>query len=87
MVPKPGTVDDYRLVQNLSYPFKPDLDRGISSINATIESDLYPCTWGTFAAVCLTIWGLPEGSQMAIRDVEEAYRCIPMHASQWPGLS
>ena len=48
--------------------------------------DLFPCTWGTFATVCFTIYNLPPGSQAAIRDVAEAYRTIPITPDQWPGL-
>jgi hypothetical protein len=84
MVPKQDA-GAFRLVQNLSFPYKPDITAGISSINSAIESDLYPCTWGTFATVCLTVWRLPEGSQAAVRDVEDAYRCIGMNHSQWAG--
>ncbi len=54
-------------------------------MNAGIDSDLYPCTWGTFTAASLLFSQLPPGSQAAVRDVAEAYRSIPLHHSQWPG--
>ncbi|KAF5384798.1 hypothetical protein D9615_000946 [Tricholomella constricta] len=64
-------------------PGKPDKFR---AVNYHIDSDLFPCTWGTFPTVCTTIWHLPSDSQASIRDVAEAYRSIPIEPSQWPGL-
>src|ERR1700683_5347032 len=32
----------------------------------------------------LLLCRLPPGSQIATRDVSEAYRTIPLHPSQWP---
>jgi hypothetical protein len=32
------------------------------------------------------IRSLPRGSQAAVRDIAEAYRIIPLHESQWPGV-
>ena len=83
LTPKPGK-ESFRLVQNLSYPASPS--SGTHSINSTIDSDLFPCTWGTFATISLLIVRLPPGSQAAIRDVAEAHRTIPVVPSQWPGL-
>ena len=80
-VPKPGK---YRAVHNFSHPHSPNPP--ICSINSSIDADSYPCTWGTFATVCHTVFNLPEGSQAAIRDVAEAYRTIPILPDQWPGL-
>ena len=36
--------------------------------------------------MALLIARLPPGSQASVRDVAEAYRTIPAHPSQWPGL-
>lgn len=84
LVPKPGKPGKFRLVQNLSFPLHPSST--ISSINSSVDSNLYPCTWGTASTICLLIWYLPPGSQAAVRDVAEAYRTVPLHPSQWPGL-
>lgn len=82
LVPKPHKPNAYRLVQNFSFPRAP---RGNTfSVNHHIDSDRFPCTWGTFPAFALLVWHLPEGSQAAVRDVAEAYRSIPLHPSQWP---
>ena len=90
MIDKPGKPGKFRLVQNLSYPYKPTyiptIGTTISSINSHIDSSLYPCFWGTFANTCRLIWTLPPGSQGAVRDISEAYRSIPLHPSQWPGI-
>ena len=83
-VPKPGKPGKYRAVHNFSYPHTPTPT--LSSINASIDADSFPCTWGTFATVSHTIFNLPPGSQAAIRDVAEAYRTIPITPEQWPGL-
>jgi hypothetical protein len=84
IIPKPGKPGKFRLVQNLSYPYIPR--SYISSINSSIDSDNYPSTWGTFTVICLLLIRLPPGSQLAIRDVKEAYRTIPLDPSQWPGV-
>ncbi|KAF7325195.1 Reverse transcriptase ribonuclease h [Mycena kentingensis (nom. inval.)] len=68
---------------NFSYPFTPRNDH--FSINYFIDSDAFPCTWGTFTCVSLKISLLPPGSQIGIRDISEAYRIVPTHSSQWPG--
>lgn len=82
LVPKPHS-DKYRLIQNLSYPH-----HNISqpSVNSYIDTSYYPCTFGTFLTICLIIKNLPPGSQVSTRDVADAYRQIPLHSSQWPGL-
>ncbi|GLB39889.1 putative tyrosine recombinase [Lyophyllum shimeji] len=84
IIPKPGKPGKFRLVQNLSFPHLPR--NHISSINSSIDSNLYPSTWGTFSVIALLIWRLPPGSQAAVRDVMEAYRTIPLLPSQWPGM-
>ena len=83
-VPKAGKPGKYRAVHNFSFPRTPTPD--VASINSSIDADMYPCTWGTFATICFTIFNLPPRSQAAIRDVAEAYRTIPIVADQWPGL-
>lgn len=83
LIPKPGKPGKFRLIQNLSFPKN---IRGINSVNSTIESDLYPCTWGTFSTTVVIVRSLPPGSMGACRDVSEAYRIIPLAEDQWPGI-
>ena len=82
LVPKPNSVK-YRLIQNLSFPLHAS---PVPSINSFIDSQDFPCTFGTFFNVCFIINNLPPGSQASTRDVADAYRTIPLHPSQWPGL-
>ncbi len=81
LIPKPHKPGAFRLVQNFSFPKIPRENH--TSINHHINSDDFPCTWGTFASFALTVFHLPPGSQGAVRDVSEAYRNIPLHPSQW----
>jgi hypothetical protein len=84
IIPKSGKPGKYRIIQNFSFPDPPSLAHPQPSINSTVDSDDFPCTWGTFAMVCTIIRGLPPGSQAATWDVAEAYRTVPLHHSQWP---
>ena len=83
-VPKASKPGKYRAVHNFSFPHNPL--PGTASINSHIDSESFPCTWGTFTTVALLIARLPPGSQASVRDVAEAYRTIPANPSQWPGL-
>ena len=83
LIPKPGKPGKFCLIQNLSYPRNMI---GIQSINSSIKTDLYLCTWGTFLMVAVIVWSLPPGSLRACRDVSEAYRIIPLAKDQWPGV-
>ncbi|KAL5487503.1 hypothetical protein ACEPAI_5611 [Sanghuangporus weigelae] len=88
LVAKPSS-DKFRLVQNLSFPYKQRLrspSSSVSSIYSHIDSDLFPCTWGTFLTASLLILHLPPGSQGSCRDVADAFRTIPMAPDQWPGI-
>lgn len=83
LVPKSGKPGKYRLIQNLSYPHT---NTPIPSINSHLNSDDFPCTWGTFRTVCTLVRNIPPGTQAATRDIAEAYRIIPLHESQWAGV-
>jgi hypothetical protein len=85
LIPKLGKPGKFRLIQNLSHSPSSPL-RPIQSINSSIDSNIYPCTYGTFSTICLLVWRLPPGSEGATRDVAEAYRTIPLHPSQYAGL-
>jgi hypothetical protein len=84
IIPKPGKPGKFRAVHNFSSPHTPL--PSVISINSSIDADHFPCTWGTFNTIALIISSLPPGSQASVRDVAEAYRTIPIKASQWPGL-
>ena len=84
LVPKAGKPGKFCVVHNFSHPHL--LSAQLSSINYTINSNMYPCTWGTFSTICYTICNLPPSSQASIRDVAEAYCTIPIMPDQWPSL-
>jgi hypothetical protein len=85
IIPKPGRPGLYRLIQNYSFPHDITPLHPNPSINSSLNSDDFPTTWGTFSIISLLIHQLPPYSQLATRDVAEAYRTIPLHYSQWPG--
>jgi hypothetical protein len=72
IVPKPGKPGKFRLVQNFSFPhsFSPIYPN--PSINSYINADHFPTTWGKFSIIYLLISRLPQGSEVATRDVAEA---------------
>jgi hypothetical protein len=84
IIPKAGRIDKFRIIQNFSFPISPSFAFPNCSVNSTILSSDFPSTWGTFEVTCAVIVALPPGSQIAVRDVSEAYRTIPLHHSQWP---
>ena len=83
LIPKASKPGKFRLIQNLSHPSS---NLPIPSINAHLNSDNFPCTWGTFCTICTLVKNLPPGAQVATRDISEAYRIIPLHENQWPGI-
>lgn len=83
MVSKAGKPGKFRLIQNLSFPRN---NPTVRSINHALDSDTFPCTWGTFSTICTLINDLPPNSQGACRDIAEAYRIIPLAPNQWPGM-
>ena len=83
LVPKAGKPGKYRLIQNLSHPHS---NRPVASINSHLNSDDFPCTWGTFHTVCTLVRSLPPRAQAAVRDIAEAYRIVPLHPDQWAGV-
>ena len=83
LCPKPDKPDKFRAVHDFSFPHNPTEP---PSINSSINASDYPCTWGTFEAISLVVSRLPPGSQASVRDVAAAYRTIPAHQTQWPGL-
>jgi hypothetical protein len=81
IIPKPAKPGAYRLIQNFSYPRSP-ID-GIISINAGLVVSDWPCSWGSFFVVAITLSGLPEGSEGAVRDISEAFRACPIRVEDW----
>jgi hypothetical protein len=82
-IPKPRKPEEERLIQNFSYPRLPSRLQP-ASINAGIDISNFPCTWGTAEICASLITSLPAEAQIAIRDVESAYRTVPLAPSEWP---
>jgi hypothetical protein len=75
-----GTVpkgEGFRVIRDMSYPRR---EPGVQSVNAEINADDFPCEWGTFAECALLVAQAPPGTEVAVFDVQAAYRCIPI----WP---
>nr|GAT53150.1 predicted protein [Mycena chlorophos] len=81
VVPKAGSLDEWRIIQDFSFPRN---DPTRSSVNAEIDSDDFPCEWGTFSEVVLMVLDAPPGTEAATLDVDAAFRRVPIHPSQQP---
>lgn len=79
LVPKPGSQDVYCLVQDLSFPRN---DPDVSSVNSDINSDDFPCEWGTFAEVVILVMDVPPGTEAATLDVDAAFCRVPITPAQ-----
>ncbi|RXW13677.1 hypothetical protein EST38_g12183 [Candolleomyces aberdarensis] len=84
LIPKAGRPGKFCAIHNFSHPYEPK--GSVNSINTHISTEEFPCTWGMFSTIWLLVARLPPSSQVSIRDVAEAYRTIPAHPNQWPGL-
>lgn len=80
VVPKP-IPGEFRIIQDLSFPRD---HHSITSVNSEIDSDDFPCEWGTFAECALLLLSAPPGSQASVNDVEKAFRIIPVHPLDQP---
>lgn len=79
VVPKAGTTDEFRLVQDFSFPRN---DPHHDSVNSEIDLDAFSCDWGTFSEVVLLVIDAPPGTEGATLDVDAAFRCCPIAPSQ-----
>lgn len=73
-----------RVMLDLSYPCN---NSDIASINSMIDSSSFQCDWGTFADCWLLVSDAPAGTQVAVFDVESAFRIIPTQPCDWPALA
>ncbi|PPQ94251.1 hypothetical protein CVT25_004971 [Psilocybe cyanescens] len=79
VVPKAGTSDEFRLVQDFSFPRNNPDQR---SVNSEIDMDEFRCDWGTFDEIVSIVRNAPPLSEAATLDVDSAFRRIPIHPSQ-----
>lgn len=80
-VPKAGSLNEHRIVQDFSFPRN---NPSRTSINSEIDVDDFPCEWGTFSEVVLLVMDAPPGTEAASLDVDAAFRQCPIHPSQQP---
>jgi hypothetical protein len=66
IIPKAGRPNKHRVIQNFSFPLQVSPRSPQPSINLLVNSNDFPCTWGTFETVCAIIRNLPPGSQAAV---------------------
>ena len=79
LVPKAGSSDEFRLIQDLSYPQN---DPNRCSINSEIDIEDFRCDWGTFQQVASIVMDAPPFTEAAIPDVDTAFRRCPISPSQ-----
>lgn len=58
------------------------MDPERTSINAVIDTDEFKCDWGTFSDCYLKVAEAPEGTQVAVFDVDSAFRNVPTRPAQ-----
>lgn len=79
-----GSSGKLRVTLDLSFPRN---NSNIPSVNSFINSDNFPCDWGTFAACWLLVAKAPPGSEVAVFDVDSAFRNIPTRPQDWLKLA
>ena len=82
LIPKPHS-DSLQLIQDMSFPRDNPL---IHSVYASINSDNFPTTWGTFEDMAELILSLPEGCLTVTFDISAAYHLTPIHPDQQSSL-
>lgn len=80
VVPKPNSTS-FRIIQDLSFPRN---DPSNFSVNSEINSSDFPCEWGTFAQCFFLVAKAPLGTQVAVFDVDSAYRNVPIAPDEQP---
>ena len=73
LIPNPGKPGKFCLIQNFSFPIEVSPCFPNPSINQAVMEEFFPCTWGKCSIIYLLISHLPAGSQVATRNVVEAY--------------
>ncbi len=60
------------------------LNPSATSINAVIDSKKFQCAWGSFSECYILVAEAPEGTQVAVFNVESAFHNVPIHPSARP---
>jgi hypothetical protein len=83
IIPKLHKPGSFQLIQNFLHPHSSC--GNIVLINAGIASDDFSYIWTMFDMFALMVAQLPPGIEVAVCDIAEAYRTVPLHPLQWPG--
>ena len=57
------------------------IDPSVLSPNALIDTSFFQCGWGTFAECYLLVADATQGTEVAVFDVDAAFRNVPLHPS------
>jgi hypothetical protein len=79
----PKSDNDFRLIQDLSFPYNDPLH---NSVNSEIDIERFRCDWGTFQQAVSLVLKSPPGSLAATLDVDAAFRRCPILPSQQPNF-
>lgn len=82
VVPKAGD-NDFRIIQDFSFPTN---NPNNPSVNSEINSDDFPCEWGSFSDMYKIVAEAPDGAEGATFDVDSAFRNIPVHPIDRPHI-
>jgi hypothetical protein len=80
--------DKFRIIQDFSFA-----SSDMPSVNSDIDSDDFPCDWGSFTEMARLVTQAPSGAEGATLDVDAAFRRCPVRPDQqnyfvvhWQGL-
>lgn len=74
------TPGKYRLIHDLSYPYDN------TSVNSNIPDSAKSVKYASVGDAIQLLLNLPRGSYMCKTDIEDAFRLIPIHPSDYPKL-
>ncbi|GAA5955827.1 hypothetical protein JCM8115_004334 [Rhodotorula mucilaginosa] len=80
-----GAPKKYRIIENLSYPYKP-LPEGTTSVNSRLDAQDMPCEWLQLRTLIDLMRRLGPESQVLVTDMTAAFRQLPIAPSQRPHL-
>lgn len=79
----PGAPQKFRVIENLSAPYEPTRG-GTTSVNSLLDPAAFPSRWTKLSTFVDLLRRLPPGTEVAIADLEQAFRQLSIHPSQRP---
>ena len=80
-----GAPPKYRIIENLSFPYKP-LPDGTTSVNSRLDAQDLPCEWLQLRTLIDLMRRLGQEAQVMVTDMTAAFRQLPVAPSQRPHL-